>query len=622
MNPDGWVIIGTDLDTKKLERKLNETQRKLKSFEKENEQLTKTKAKLELDLSDYYKEKDLIEESTNEWLSQAQTQEEVNKILQGENENVAMLNEKYATQLKKIEDVNLKLKENTVNQGKLKSEIDDTIKKINASKTKDFFESQGKSVEKLIKKITKMALAVFGLRSAYMFVRSAISQIIAEDERMKYQIEYIKYSLGQAIKPIAEFIVNIVYKIATGIGAILKLLFGINIFSKATKDNFKKANQSATKLKKTLAGFDELDVINDDGTTGIGSSINNALSDIGDLSTEVDSLASKIKKWFWGGEYNSITDAIVGNLKKVPQNLYDTFHNAYDYVIKPYLITPFLQGLNNIKEAFRPIWEPLKASLTNTIDNYIKPKWDALKEYMSQRIEILRPIWEPIKEGFINVKNKILNIFAPFLNAIIDAINFTFGIFGVHLDRIEIKSEETGDEIVENIGGALDNVEENASNLSNQEFNININTSNINEASLGISSVWDNLKQLVSKPWKVVVNFVSDAATSVGNAFSSAWSKIKNFFGFANGGIIVPKLATGGIINQPGRGVPLASAIGGERGAEGVIPLTDSQQMALLGEAIGKYITINANIVNTMNGRVISKELQKIQNENDFAYNR
>ena len=48
---------------------------------------------------------------------------------------------------------------------------------------------------------------------------------------------------------------------------------------------------------------------------------------------------------------------------------------------------------------------------------------------------------------------------------------------------------------------------------------------------------------------------------------------------------------------------------------EGVIPLTDSQQMALLGEAIGRYITVNANIVNTMNGRVISKELQKVQNE-------
>ena len=83
-----------------------------------------------------------------------------------------------------------------------------------------------------------------------------------------------------------------------------------------------------------------------------------------------------------------------------------------------------------------------------------------------------------------------------------------------------------------------------------------------------------------------------------------------------------PRLAKGGIISYPGAGVPVGSAIGGERGMEGVIPLTDSQQMALLGETIGKYITINASITNTMNGRVISRELQKINNESDFAFNR
>ena len=84
----------------------------------------------------------------------------------------------------------------------------------------------------------------------------------------------------------------------------------------------------------------------------------------------------------------------------------------------------------------------------------------------------------------------------------------------------------------------------------------------------------------------------------------------------------LPRLAKGGIINQPGKGVMVGSAIAGERGQEGVIPLTDSQQMALLGEAIGKYITVNATVINQMNGRVLSRELQKVKNESDFAYNR
>lgn len=53
----------------------------------------------------------------------------------------------------------------------------------------------------------------------------------------------------------------------------------------------------------------------------------------------------------------------------------------------------------------------------------------------------------------------------------------------------------------------------------------------------------------------------------------------------------------------------------------GVIPLTDSQAMETLGEAIGKYITINANITNTMNGRIISRQIQQIIANQDFAYN-
>lgn len=83
----------------------------------------------------------------------------------------------------------------------------------------------------------------------------------------------------------------------------------------------------------------------------------------------------------------------------------------------------------------------------------------------------------------------------------------------------------------------------------------------------------------------------------------------------------LPRLKVGGIINMPNKGVMLGSAIGGESGAEGVIPLTDEQAMETLGEAIGKYITINASIVNSMNGKVLSRELKRIDNRQEFAYN-
>ena len=121
------------------------------------------------------------------------------------------------------------------------------------------------------------------------------------------------------------------------------------------------------------------------------------------------------------------------------------------------------------------------------------------------------------------------------------------------------------------------------------------------------------------------IDKVNKLNTSLGNlaqkgAVNIATTISSTVRGNAKGAIYYPpKLAVGGIINQPGRGVPLA--MGGERGAEGVIPLTDAQQMQKLGEAIGRYITVNASITNTMNGRVISRELKQIENEENFAFN-
>ena len=84
----------------------------------------------------------------------------------------------------------------------------------------------------------------------------------------------------------------------------------------------------------------------------------------------------------------------------------------------------------------------------------------------------------------------------------------------------------------------------------------------------------------------------------------------------------LPRLAKGGIINQPGRGVMLGSAIGGEKGREAVVPLQDEQVLNEIADAIGSRIVINAEIINNMNGRIISRELKKIDNRDNFLYNR
>ena len=132
----------------------------------------------------------------------------------------------------------------------------------------------------------------------------------------------------------------------------------------------------------------------------------------------------------------------------------------------------------------------------------------------------------------------------------------------------------------------------------------------------------------ISGAFKAVINGVLKAIENILNFPIKSINKLIDVINAVPGINIatlptfkLPRLAKGGIINQPGRGIPVGSAIGGERGQEGVIPLTDSQQMQLLGESIGKYINLNATIPIYMGNRQIAREIKKINAQNDFAFN-
>lgn len=81
------------------------------------------------------------------------------------------------------------------------------------------------------------------------------------------------------------------------------------------------------------------------------------------------------------------------------------------------------------------------------------------------------------------------------------------------------------------------------------------------------------------------------------------------------------KLAKGGIINRVGSGVPVGNAIAGERGREAILPLTDSQQMALLGREIAKNVIINLTNVTELDGRQIARSVTQVMNDMNFASN-
>lgn len=568
---DGWITIGTELETKQFDKQILELERKINDLEK------------------------IINSPKDIGLSPSDIQ------------NAELELEKTKNKLIQIREEQQKLNQETKKNG------------------------LSLAFSNAIKKAGKLALAVFGIRSAYLAVRQAMNILSQYNEDLANKIQAIKLALATVIEPIVNFIVNTVGKVVSFIGYILKSLFGIDIFARATALSFNKINASAggatksvKEMRKQLAGFDEINVLNENGTTGLAGglgNVNGIANQLKDLDNQGEKLFKSFRKWFLGSDKNSFKGILEDNIKLFKNHwemMSTTLKNVAGIIFKP-----LKDAFEFTMESLRPIIEPVKRELgkmiqdvkpiwNDTVNNYLKPLWKNFVNYMKPNVI------DPFINTFKPIGMQIYNMLVPIVNNIIDLINNAFGVFGVNLKHWEYQTEETGEKVGDNLTEPLNDVQKEVQNINKQKVDIKANTGQLNTVQTKLSDIFTTLKNIIKKPWEVT--------------FKMAFGGGLGSFGFgsgggyrAKGGIFypskLPRLASGGIINQPGRGVPYNGAVIGERGAEAVVPLTDRQQMELLGQTIGKYITINATVVNTMNGRVISRELKQVENEQNFAFN-
>jgi len=575
---DGWLTIGTKIDDSGFKNQLEELEDETNSkaiditdqVQKEVNEMFKQIAQ------DYGEETANLVKRTSEILEEFRGLTADKEIISSDDiKNIEILR-------KEMESINNQLQKTIGTKFYIKG-LNDFKKEtldINA-KLKDV----GNSIMGVIKKIGKWSLALLGIRAMYGFIRNAVNQVAQEDQTLQTQIQYINYAIGTALKPVLEFVLNIIYKIIAGIGAIIKLITGVNIFAKATADNFVRANSGASALKKTLAGFDEMNIIGGGGT-GLLGDINADIGNLRDLASEVEKTTSKIKEWFT--KPLPTREELEGNAE-IYKNAWIKVGNFLGLGV---IFNEFKQRLNELKEQLKPIWQPVIDSFNETISRIkilLKPFTDYLDEHFIK----------PIRDKFSNWKEDFLKKYAKFINKLIYGANMFLQYFGIQIDYIDEESALTGKDIEKNIGGALDKTMKKAE-----------------EAYKPFDTLYGKLKELTNKTWNIVTNFVISGKDKLNQQLNPLRQSLASI------GIKLPYLAKGGIINMPSRGVPVGGAIAGERGMEGVIPLTDSQQMAMLGEAIGKYISMNATVPVYIGNRLVLREMKRIEAEENFAYNR
>ena len=570
---DGKVIIGCDLDTRSFDAQIDYVENQM------------------LEIEDKLKQADMGFEV-------------------GDVQKLEADYEKLGIKLDNLRKKQAKLNQEQANMGKLDlSGVQAGINNVN------------KGLQGTIKKVAKWSLALFGIRTAYNAIRGAMSTLSQYDTQMADNIEYIRYALASSLQPVIQTILNLVIKLLQYINYIAKAWTGKNLFK--TADAFKSAQKSASstaksakEINKQLAGFDEMNVLSDTSSSGAGGT---GGADITAPNIDLTGMQGEVPSWVqWIVDNKDLiiaalfgiaggiiaiklgADLLMGlGIGLIIAGIVKTVKAIIDFIKDPSWdnFAKILEGLTVILigvaiamlavNAANPVaWIVLAIAAVVALAAVVIKNWDKIKEVLGKVGQwiydhIIKPVadffsglWKGIKDGVGSAVQWVKDKFKSIVDFFSNLISKIVGLF-----------KKIGTKVGDTISGA---------------FKAVIN---------GVLKAIENILNFPIKSINKLINVINKVP-------GINISKLPTFN--------LPRLAKGGIINQPGRGVPVGygQAVGGERGQEGVLPLTDSQQMELLGQSIGKYISINLTNITKLDNRQIAKEQRKINAQNDFAFNR
>ena len=668
---DGEITIGTRLDTDKFDRQISDLEKKMKKEEdkkividaklgSQQEELDKARQKTDA-LADAYqrlkevqdrlatgqatpKEFTTFQDLQNTYGSLEKLGTEFDRALTKQN----AIEQKVAQTKYRYDEINAKVSEykQKIENVKIQKQVSDV------EKLKNSFNSVGSSIQKSIKNVARLALGIFGIRSAFMFLRRASSDLASYDQQYAANLEYIRYALTQAIAPVLQWIVNLAAKLLGYINAIMQGWFGINLFSRGSAKNFQKMKAGAggvakavKEIKKQLAGFDEINMLTDQSDSGAGGG---------------------------GGAGGAIPDFDLSAMQGDPPAWLQWIIDNRDLILS--ILAGIAAGLLAIKLGASGIQAlgigVMVAGIIYTIQSLLKYLKDPSWENFGKVIQGIGIAIVGLGILIGNVPLIVAGAIVLIVGTIIKHWEEIKAFFQKGIDWLKNKSDWVHQMFGDTIGNIYDTFVNNLQLILNWfdmtfknikqifdgiiQFVKGVFTGNWKQAWEGIKkifgAIWDWIKNTIATVLTIAWNNVTNFASTVGNVVAGIFKAIVNavlntienilnspirsinrLLDVINAvpginlsklpTISLPRLAVGGIVNMPNRGTLVGGAITGESGREGVIPLTDQQAMAELGAEIGRNVVVNLTNITKVGNRQIAREIKQINAEQEFAFN-
>lgn len=648
---DGEITIGTTLSTDKFDRQILDLEKKI---QKEEEKKIVLDAKIQVQEEEFERARQKTDELADAYQRLEQLQKTISsgkatpqqftmaQELQRTYGSLDQLELSFLKALNKQDAINEKAFQMRTRYQEINDKVAEYKQKIEsinlqkqvseANRLKQSFNNVGSSIQNAVTKIGKLALGIFGIRSAFMLLRRASSDLANYDKQYATNLEYIRYALTQAIAPVLKWIVTMAAQLIKYIGMIIQSLFGVNIFANASAESFNKMKRGATgvskavkEIKKQLTGFDEINMLTDQSDTGTSAGAGGVSTPLVKPEFDFSNITGEIPEWLkWiitGVIGLKIADFLNG-LGVLGQGLtgFDklllglgigiTIKGIFDLIksIKKYLEEPTWENFIGILESADEVligigiilgvltgnWIPLIMGLVGKVAIEVAKHWDEIKETLGKVGKwIFDNVITPVGKFFSGLWTNIKKTFEP-------VVKFFKDNFGDAWEAIKGAFKNVGkffSDIWSTIKGIFKDIGQKVGDAFGDSFKAAVN------------AAFDIIEE--------IINFPINAINTLLGIINKVPGINIPFIPTLN----LPRLATGGIVNMPNRGTMVGGAIAGESGREGVIPLTDSQAMAELGREIGKNVLVNLTNITQMNGRVIGRELKQVQSEQDFAFN-
>ena len=168
-----------------------------------------------------------------------------------------------------------------------------------------FGKTTQQSANSVIGSLKRMLPTIIGVGSAYGVISKAVSAFMSQNEQLSKQMSSVWTALGNVLGPI---ITQLITWVTTAVSYLLSFLKLLGLTGKTASELSKSAKGAGSDLQKTIAGFDELNVLQDNSGGGSGGA---TLKDI-EPSEWMAKLAELLRKGMWDEAADMIIDRMNG----------------------------------------------------------------------------------------------------------------------------------------------------------------------------------------------------------------------------------------------------------------------------------------------------------------------